>query len=87
MISVRRHRLPETPSLQLGPPSHVELLISLKKLLEVGILYDLYGFKILKMKKKYEKVYVGLYGMAVERYCSGFDTIVITFKIIYPIKC
>lgn len=41
----------------------------------------------LKMKKKYEKVYVGLYGMAVERYCSGFDTIVITFKIIYPIKC
>lgn len=58
------------------------------KLLEMGILYDMYGFKILKMsKRKNEKVYVGLVGMAVERYCSSFDTIVITFNIIYPIKC
>lgn len=54
----------------------------------MGILYDMYGFKILKMsKRKNEKVYVGLVGMAVERYCSSFDTIVITFNIIYPIKC
>lgn len=49
---------------QLLPPSfHTELLTSLKKLLEVGILYDMYGFKILKMNKKrekYEKVYVGM---------------------------
>lgn len=37
-------------------------------------------------KKKNEKVYVGLwYGCG--KILNSFDTIVITFKIIYPIKC
>lgn len=50
---MRHHGLSKSPPLEPGPPSfHTELLTSLKKLLEVGILYDMYGFKILKMNKK-----------------------------------